>query len=41
MGSGDETVEGLPRLLNAFLGKCPHFGGNIETIGGSHSYLLL
>jgi hypothetical protein len=41
MGGGDEAVEGLSRLLNALLGKCSHFGGNVEMISGGHSHLLL
>src|SRR5262245_3202739 len=29
---GNEAVEGLPRLLDAFLGKGAHFGGKLETV---------
>ncbi len=28
-------------LLDALLGECPHFRGNLETIGDGHVYLLL
>jgi len=30
----------LPRLLDAFLGKGAHFGGNLETVAGGHDHLL-
>jgi hypothetical protein len=28
-------------LLDAFFGQCSHFGGNFESIGSGHIYLLL
>jgi len=37
---GNEAIEGLPRLLDAFLGKGAHFGGNLETVAGGHDHLL-
>src|SRR3982074_2385208 len=38
---GNEAVESLSRLLDALFGKRSHFGGNLETIWGSHAHLLL
>jgi hypothetical protein len=37
----NKTVESLPRLLDTLFRKRAHFRGNIETIGGGHSHLLL
>src|SRR5262245_36130236 len=41
VGRFNEPVEGVPRLLDALLGKHPHLGGNIEAIGAGHARLLL
>src|SRR5271166_87632 len=36
VGGGNESVESLPSLLDALLGKSPHVVGNFKMIGGSH-----
>ncbi len=41
VGGGNETVEGLPGLLDALLGECPHFRRNLETLGEVMLILLL